>query len=313
MMPIRRIVNGMRELAYACWHSRVSYLFVAPFMLAFLIFIIIPVFMAAGLSFTNYDGFRFPSFIGFQNYISLITQDQVFLKYALPNTLKFAVLVGPGGYILTFLFAWLIYQLPKKWRDLYTLAFYAPSLAGGIALSVVWTTAFSGDRVGYVNNFLLKMGLIDLPVTWLQDPRYLLNIMILVTLWTSFNVGFLAMMGGLATVNSELYEAGRIDGIRNRLQEIYYITIPSMKPQMLFSAVMSIVTTLRAGSISTQLTGLPITPQYSGHLIINHVDDYAMIRYEFGYASAVSVVLLVMSYLLMRFFYRLLSTKEEAN
>lgn len=302
----------LRRFARSCWQARSCYLFLAPFMAMFLLFIIIPVFMAALLGFTAYDGFAAPRLIGFANYIALLTQDIVFLKYALPHTLKFAVVVGPGGYALGFLFAWLIHQLPKRIRDFYTLAFYAPSMAGGVALSVVWIAAFSGDRVGYVNNFLLQAGWIDQPQLWLQDPRYLLNIMILVSLWISFSVGFLAMLAGFQTVNPELYEAGRIDGIRNRLQEVFYITIPSMKPQLLFSAVMAIVSTLKAGGISVQLTGMPITPQYAGHLIINHVDDFAFIRFQIGYASAVSVVLLIISYLAMRFAYRLFASKEES-
>ncbi|GBF71795.1 ABC transporter permease [Paenibacillus sp. 598K] len=303
----------MGRLAADCWHNRTAYLFLAPFLAVFIIFIVVPVIMAGLLSFTSFNGFQFPTFVGFKNYIALLSQDLIFLQYALPNTLKFALLVGPGGYVLSFLFAWLIYQLPKKVRDGYTLAFYAPSLAGGVALAVVWAAAFSGDRVGYLNHFLLNIGIIDNPVIWLQDPSHLLNVMILVSLWTSFSVGFLAMLGGLATVNPELYDAGKIDGVRSRLQEVYYITIPSMKPQMLFSAVMSIVTTLKAGAISTQLTGQAITPRYSGHLIINHVDDYAFLRFELGYASAISVVLLAMSYLLMRFFYRILSAKGEGQ
>ncbi|UYO07557.1 sugar ABC transporter permease [Paenibacillus sp. PSB04] len=267
--------------------------------------------MAATLSFTSYDGFSKLHFIGFDNFIALFTQDIIFLTKALPNTFVFALIVGPGGYLLSFLFAWLIHQLPMKVRDYYTLVFYAPSMAGSVALTVVWIAAFSGDRVGYLNNFLLNMGWIDSPVTWLQDPKYLLNIMILVSLWMSFSVGFLAMLAGLQTVNRELYEAGRIDGISNRLQEVFYITVPSMKPQMLFSAVMTIVSTLKAGSISTQLTGMAITPQYAGHLIINHVDDYAFIRFELGYASAVSVILLLLSYFVMRFAYRMFNSKEE--
>jgi len=302
----RRLRQFLREI----WQARITYLFLAPFMAMFLLFIVIPVFMAVFLSFTSFDGFVFPKFVGFQNYLALLTQDIVFLRYALPHTFKFALIVGPGGYILAFLFAWLIHQLPKRLRDYYTLAFYAPSMAGGVALSVVWIAAFSGDRVGYLNHFLLQMGWIDQPQAWLQDTRYLLNIMILVSLWISFSVGFLAMLAGFQNVNAELYEAGRIDGIKNRLQEIFYITIPSMKPQMLFSAVMSIVTTLKAGGISVQLTGQAITPQYAGHLMINHIDDYAFIRFQMGYASAVSVVLLVISYLVMRFAYRLFAPKE---
>jgi multiple sugar transport system permease protein len=303
-------IQRLRQFVMECWRDRIIYIFLAPFLIVFSVFIIIPVFMAVFLSFTSFDGFSFPKFIGIQNYISLLTQDLVFLKYALPHTFKFAIIVGPGGYILAFVFAWLIHQLPKQIRDYYTLAFYAPSMAGGVALSVVWIAVFSGDRVGYLNNFLLQMGWIDVPHLWLTSPLYLLNVMILVSLWISFSVGFLAMLAGFQTVNPELYEAGRIDGIKNRLQEIFYITIPSMKPQMLFSAVMSIVTTLKAGTISVQLTGLPITPQYAGHLIINHVDDYAFQRFELGYASAVSVVLLLIAYFMMRFSYRLFAEKE---
>ncbi|MDQ6417815.1 sugar ABC transporter permease [Paenibacillus sp. LHD-117] len=289
------------------------YVFLAPFLICFLVFIIIPVFMAALLGFTSYDGFGELRFIGIDNYIALFTQDIIFLTKAIPNTFLFALLVGPGGYLLAFLFAWLIHQLPLRIRDYYTLAFYAPSMAGAVALSVVWIAAFSGDRVGYVNDFLLGMGWIDSPIIWLQNPKYLLKIMIVVSLWISFSVGFLAMLAGLQTVNKELYEAGRIDGVSNRLQEVFYITLPSMKPQMLFSAVMSIVGTLKAGSISVQLTGMPITPSYSGHLFINHIDDYAFIRFELGYASAVSVILLLLSFFAMRFAYRLFGEREEAR
>lgn len=308
---VPKVVGRLRQFAREIWRDRICYVFLAPFMIVFTLFILVPVFMAGLLSFTSFDGFSFPRFIGFRNYITLLTQDIVFLKYALPHTFKFALIVGPGGYLLSFLFAWLIHQLPKSLRDYYTLALYVPSMAGAVALSVVWIAAFSGDRSGYLNSVLLRLGWIEMPRIWLQDPRYLLDIMILVSLWISFSVGFLAMLAGFQTVNAELYEAGRIDGIKNRLQEVFYITLPSMKPQMLFSAVMSIVSTLKAGSISVQLTGMPVTPQYIGHLITNHIDDYAFIRFQMGYASAISVVLLIISFFVMKFAYRLFGTKGD--
>ncbi|MFD0715986.1 carbohydrate ABC transporter permease [Paenibacillus sp. GCM10027626] len=304
---VRRIKRLVKEI----WQARLSYLFLAPFLLCFTCFIIVPVLIAALLSVTTFNGFGFPRFIGFKHFVDVLTQDVVFMKYTLPNTLKFAIIVGPGGYMLSFAFAWLIHQLPKQIRDYFTLALYAPSMVGGVALSVVWAATFSGDRVGYLNNVLLRLGLIDSPHLWLQDPKYLMTIMIIVTLWTSMGVGFLAMLGGLQTVNTELYEAGRIDGIKNSLQEVFYITIPSMKPQMLFSGVMAIVGTLKAGAISTQLTGLTITPNYAGHLMTNHIEDYAFLRYEWGYASALSVILLILSYGLMRGVYKLFGTKGE--
>lgn len=311
-MPIiPKLRRQLRMAAARMWRERVTYLFLAPFLLSFMVFIMIPVIVAVFLSFTSYNGFSYPRFIGFNNFIALVTQDLVFLQYALPNTFRFALIVGPGGYLLTFVIAWLLHQIPGRIRNYFTLAFYAPAMAGGIALNVVWAVIFSGDRVGYLNDALLRWGLIESPYLWLQDPRTLLTVLIIVSVWTSFGVGFLAMLAGFETVNPDLYEAGKIDGIKNKIQEVFYITIPSMKPQMLFSAVMSIVGTLKAGQITTLLTGSVITPLYSAHLIINHVDDYAFLRYELGYASAVSVVLLLISYAVMKLCYRLFATKED--
>ncbi|TLS51483.1 sugar ABC transporter permease [Paenibacillus antri] len=303
----RRIVTFAKQ----CWRDRLSYLFLAPFLILFSVFIVVPVLMAIFLSMTTFNGIGFPRFVGISHFIAMLTQDFVFMKHTLPNTLKFAVIVGPGGYALAFFFAWLIHQLPRAIRDFFTLALYAPSMAVGVGLSVIWVSTFSGDRVGYLNNILLRFGMIESPVLWLQDPKTLMWVVIIITLWTSMGIGFLAMLGGLQTVNTELYEAGRIDGIKNSLQEVYYITIPSMKPQMLFGAVMSIVNTLKAGEVTTLLTGVVVTPNYAGHLINNHIEDYAFLRYEWGYASALSVLLLLMGYGLMRLSYRLFRTKED--
>jgi len=299
------------QFALECWRDRLSYLFLAPFLLCFIAFTAVPVLMAFGLSFTSFNGIGSPRIIGFNNYINMFTQDTVFMMHTLPNTLKFAVIVGPGGYMLSFLFAWLIHQLPNKIRTFYTLALYAPYMASSVGLAVIWVAAFSGDRAAYVNNILIRLGMIESPILWLQDPETLMTIMILVSLWTSMGVGFLAMLGGLQTVNKELYEAGRIDGIRSRLQEVYYITIPSMKPQMLFGAVMSIVGTLQAGDISSLLTGATVSPNYAGHLLTNHIEDYAYLRYEWGYSSALSVFMMLLGFGLMKLSYVLFRTKED--
>lgn len=288
-----------------------SYLFVAPFLITFILFIVIPTLAAIGLSLTYFNAIETPKFVGWLNYRNLLTQDMVFWKYAIPNTFKFAIIVGPLGYIAGFMLAWLISQLPAKIRVFYTLALYTPSMTAGVAMSVVWLIVFSGDRLGYLNSFLLELGIIDQALLWTQDPKYLMNVMILVTLWGSMGVGFLALLAGIQNVDVQLYEAGKIDGIRNRLQEIWYITIPAMKPQMLFGAVMAVVGTLKAGQISVQLSGANPSPQYSGHLLINHIDDYGFIRYEMGYASTISVVLLVMTYIISRICWRLFGSKEE--
>ncbi|NHN29815.1 carbohydrate ABC transporter permease [Paenibacillus agricola] len=304
-------VSRLSQVLSEIWAYRLSYLFIAPFMLCFIAFILIPVLAAVGLSFTYFNAIEQPRFIGWQNFQYLISQDLLFLKYALPNTFKFALIVGPGGYMAAFTLAWLITQLPDSLRRWFALAMYTPSLTIGIAMSIVWLPMLTGDRIGYLNSILLQLGIIDVPKLWVTSKDYLMNSMIVVTLWSSMGVGFLAMLAGILNVNKELYEAGRLDGISSRIQEIWFITIPSMKPQMLFGAVMAIVATFKAGAIGVELSGVNPTPEYAGHLIINHIDDYGFIRFEMGYAAAISVFLLILMYVSNKLSWSLFGSADD--
>jgi len=281
-----------------------SLLLLVPYMLAFLTFIVAPVIVAIALSFTDFDSVRTPNWVGLQNYIYLFTQDSTFMQYILPNTLLFAVIVGPVSFILSFFLAWMLAQLTQVPRNILALLIYSPSLVSGVAIQVIWVTLFNGDASGYLNSLLLSWGWIDAPIQWLQDQRYLMMVMIIVTIWGSTGVGFLAMLSGILNIDQELYEAAYIDGLRNRWQEVIYVTLPSMKPQLLFGAVMSMVSTLQAGGIGVALSGSNPTPNYAGDLIVNHIEDYAFNRYEMGFASAVSVVLLIFIFLLTKLVYR---------
>ena len=272
--------------------NRRAYVFLFPYLLLFGVFIIIPVVIAIGLSFTNYNAIEFPGFVGFLNYINLITNDEIFMQHVLPNTVAYAIIVGPGGYILSFMLAWALAQLTKLPRTIFALILYSPSLTSGIAMTVLWKVMFTGDQTGYINSWLMNLGVINEPIIWLVSTKYLLPIVIFIGLWSSMGVGFLAILAGILNSDETLYEAAAIDGVKNRFQEMIYITIPNMKPQMLFAAVMSIVGAFQNGTISTQLAGNP-TPSYAAQLIVNHVEDYGFIRYEMGYAAATSVVLLV--------------------
>ncbi|WP_404347650.1 sugar ABC transporter permease [Sutcliffiella horikoshii] len=291
-------------------HASTS-IFLAPYLIFFFTFIIIPVVVAILLSFTYFNAIEMPSFIGLANYVSVLTQDEVFMQRVLPNTLMFAVIVGPGGYILSFLLAWMLAQISKGPRTVLALIIYSPSMTAGIAMAVVWTIIFSGDQTGYLNSLLITIGVILEPVQWLQSPDHLMTIMIVVTLWGSMGVGFLAMLSGVLNINREIYEAGYIDGIKNRFQEIIYITIPSMKPQMLFGAVMAVVGTFQAGAIGVALSGANPTPQYAGQLMVNHLEDYGFIRYEMGYAAAISVLLLLFVYIFSKIAWRLFGEKDK--
>lgn len=271
-------------------------IFLAPYLILFTTFIIIPVVIAIGLSFSYFNTIEMPSFVGLSNYVNILTQDNIFMQYVLPNTLIFSLVVGPGGYVAAFLLAWMLAQISKLPRTILALILYSPSMTAGIAMAVVWKIIFSGDQTGYLNNLLISMGLINEPIQFLQSPDYLMLIMIVVTLWGSMGVGFLAMLSGVLNINKEIYEAAYIDGLKNRFQEIIYITIPSMKPQMLFGAVMAVVQTFQAGAIGVELSGENPTPQYAGQLIVNHLEDFGFIRYEMGYAAALSVLLLLFIY-----------------
>ena len=284
--------------------------FIVPYWSLFLVFIILPVIAAIFLSFTYFNAIETPRFVGINNYIELITTDTVFMQYVLSNTLRFALIVGPFGYIMAFLLAWMLAQISAIPRTILAIILYSPSLTLGVAMAAMWRIIFSGDANGYLNAILLSNNLILEPLQFLQSPEYLMTIMIVVSLWSSMGVGFLAMLAGVLNIDQTLYEAAYVDGIKNRTQEILYITLPSMKPQLLIGAVMAVVSTFQAGMIGVQLAGSNPTPQYAGQLIVNHIEDFGFIRYMMGYAAAVSVVLLIIVYVISKVTFKALGDKS---
>ena len=268
---------------------KVCYLFLAPYAILFFTFVILPIITSIYYSFTYYNILEPPKFIGFQNYINLILQDEVFLT-AVRNTFVIAVITGPIGYILSLLFAWFINELPRWIRSIAVVIFYAPSIAGNAYY--IFSIIFRGDAYGYLNSFLLQFGLVDSPILFLLDPRYILPVSIVVILWMSMGTGFLSFIASLQGVDRSMYEAGYVDGIRNRWQELYHITLPSMKPMLLFGAVMSITTAFNVCDVPRALAGYPST-DYAARTIVTHLFDYGFSRFEMGYASAIATVLFV--------------------
>ena len=264
-----------------------KYLMILPFALIFICFTAIPVLVSMIISFTNFNMLQMPDFIGLDNYINLIVFDDVFL-IAMKNTMLFALVTGPVSYLMCFVFAWLINELPPLPRALLTLVFYAPSISGNAF--VIWKLLFSSDMYGYINAWLLNWGIIDSPILWFETAEYIMPILIIVQLWLSLGVSFLSFIAGLQSVDKTMYEAGAIDGIKNRWQELWYITLPAMKPQLMFGAVMQITSSLSVAGISTELAGFP-SVDYAGHTILTHLNDYGSTRYEMGYASAIAMVL----------------------
>lgn len=262
-------------------------LLLLPFAICFITFTVIPVLSSIVLSFTDFNMVKINHFVGFENYIRMFTEDEVF-TIALKNTLIIAVVTAPIGYILSFVIAWLINDLPRGVRALVTFIVYSPALTGNIYF--IWTYIFSGDSRGLFNDVLLKLGLISDPISWLSDTKYNFTIVLIVTIWLSFGSGFLSFVAGLKALNRTYYEAAAIDGLKNRWQELYYVTFPQMGPQLMFGAVMSISGAFAVGAVNSALTGSPST-DYSTHTLLLHLTDVANVRYEMGYASAVAVVM----------------------
>ena len=265
----------------------VAYVMVAPYMILFTIFTIAPVILSVIISFTNFNMLEMPDIIWLDNYIMLFFDDEIFLT-ACTNTFIFAGIVGPASYLLSFLVAWFINELPPKIRAIVTLIFYAPSISGQVYL--IWGTLFASDSYGWVNATLLNLGLIDEEIAFFKTEEYVMPLCIVVSLWTSLGTSFLSFIAGLQGVDRSLYEAGAVDGVKNRWQELYYITLPSMKPQLMFGAVMAITGAFGYGGIVSALCGFP-SVNYCAHTIMHHLEDYGGSRYEVGYSSAIAVVL----------------------
>ncbi len=284
-----RVLDRMTGLGRDIVKHKVSYAFLAPYALIFITFTVIPVVISIYLSFTYYNILEPPKFQGLQNYIKLFLGDDIFLL-AVKNTFVLAAITGPIGYLASLMFAWFINELPPKVRAFLILIFYAPSISGNVYM--IWTVMFSGDTYGYMNSTLMKLGIIYEPIQWLTDPKYMLTVIMIVVLWMSLGTGFLAFVAGLQSIDRSQYEAGIVDGIRNRWQELWYITLPNMKPMLMFGAVMSITSSFAISDVTIALAGMP-SVDYAAHTVVNHLIDYGSTRFEMGYASAIATVLFV--------------------
>ena len=288
--------GGKRSLFQEICCNWQNYMLMAPFLLMFFLFTLLPILVSIGLSFTYFNIFSLPTFTGWDNYLRMFLDDDIFL-IAIRNTLLFAVITGPISYLLCFFFAWMINDFRPGMRSVITTIFYAPVLSG--VTYTMWAFIFSPDSYGILNGLLIRFNLIKEPIGWLTDSTYTLGVVIVVQLWLSLGTGFLAFIAGLQGVDTGLYEAGMLDGIHNRFQEMWYITLPCMKPQLLFGAVMQIVTSFSVADVSIRLAGFP-SVQYSAETIVTHIMDYGTIRFEMGYACALASFLFLLMFLTNR-------------
>ncbi len=272
--------------------NKTAYFMLAPFLILFIIFTVLPVFLSMILSLTDFNMLQMPGWMGIQNYIDLFLYDEIFIL-AVQNTLIFAAVTGPVSYLLSLFVAWFINELPPKIRAVVTLIFYAPSISGQVYL--IWKTLFSSDAYGWANATLMDLGIINSPILWFSNAEYVMPLCIVVALWTSLGTAFLSFIAGFQTIDRSMYEAAAVDGIKNRWQELWYITLPTMRPQLMFGAVLAITNSFGFGAVVDALCGFP-SVDYAAHTIMHHLNDYGGARYEVGYASAIAVVLFVIMF-----------------
>ena len=277
-------------LLYQIRKNKASYFLMAPYFILFFLFTVLPVAMSIYLSFNYFNMLEAPRWVGWSNYIKLLLEDDIFI-ISLRNTLLFAVITGPVSYLLCLLFAWIINEFTPKVRSLLTLVFYAPSICGNAYM--IWNLILTGDRYGYLNGLLLRLGLINEPILWMQTEQYIMPVLIVVQLWLSLGTGFLAFIAGLQTVDKGMYEAAAIDGVKNRWQELWFVTLPAMRAQLMFGAVMQITQSFAVADISIALAGNP-SVNYAGATVVTHLLDYGSTRLDMGYASAIATILFLL-------------------
>ena len=287
--------------------NKLGYIYLLPFLLIFILYNLVPVINAITMSFQNYNMIQPATFIAFDNYRDLLLKDDIFIL-SLKNTFIFALFIGPVGYMLSFVMAWLLNGM--RFRRVYALCFYAPSICSGIAMAQVWLYLFSNDSHGYLNNLFMRWGFISTPVLWNQAANTIFLVVIIISIWMSMGSGFLVFMAGLQNLNQDVLEQGRVDGIKGRVQELVYLILPMMKPQLLFGAINAIVGSFGVFDVVVQFAGMP-TPNYSAHTIVAHLYDYAFNRFQMGYASAIAVILFLITFLLGRLVMRLLRSDDE--
>ena len=291
--PVKRSeVSKIRWTWQEMKNNKTAYFMLAPFFLLFIIFTILPVVLSMFLSLTDFNMLQMPNLKGISNFTRLFLEDDIFLL-ACQNTLIFAAITGPVSYILSLLIAWFINELPPKLRAVVTLIFYAPSISGQVYL--IWKTLFSSDSYGWANATLIDLGIISEPILWFENATYVMPLCIVVALWTSLGTAFLSFIAGFQTIDRSMYEAAAVDGIKNRWQELWYITLPTMRPQLMFGAVLAITNSFGFGAVVDALCGFP-SVDYAAHTIMHHLNDYGGQRYEIGYASAIAVVLFVIMF-----------------
>ena len=264
------------------------YAFLAPALILLGVFVFYPIAAVIYYSLTDYDIVTPPVFIGLANFARLLDDDV--LRLALLHSFVY-LLVTP---ILIALSIGLAIVVNRKLRGIhvYRALYFVPAVSGSIAIGLTWRWLF--DRSGFINSVLVSWGVIQEPIQWLATPSLVLPIAMLLTIWAGIGYYSVIFLAGLQNVPEELYDAARIDGC-NDLQKHWYVSIPALRPQIVFVGVISSLAALKVFDEIYVLTGRTGGILNSGVTMVFYLWQQAFERSNAGYASAIAIVLLLVT------------------
>jgi putative chitobiose transport system permease protein len=265
--------------------SATPYLFLVPALVLLGIFVLYPIVAVVWYSFTDYDIVRPPVFVGLDNFARLIDDETFWL--ALTHSLVYLI-VTPILIVLSILLA-IVVNRRLRGIHIYRALYFVPAVSGSIAIGLSWRWLF--DRTGFINSVLQSWGVIDQPIQWLTTPAYVLPIAMLLTIWAGIGYYSVIFLAGLQNIPDELYDAARIDGCSD-LQKHRYVSIPALRPQIVFVAVISSLAALKVFDEIYVLTNRSGGILDSGTTMVFYLWQQAFQQSNAGYASAIAIVLL---------------------
>jgi putative chitobiose transport system permease protein len=264
------------------------YLFLTPALILLGIFVVYPIVAVVGFSFTDYDIVRPPVPIGLDNYQQLIGDPTFWL--ALTHSFVYLI-VTPIIIAMSVVLA-IVVNRRLRGIHIYRALYFVPAVSGSIAIGLTWQWLF--QRNGFINSVLLTLGWIEKPVQWLTTPEFVLPIAMLLTIWAGFGYYAVIFLAGLQNIPEELYDAARIDGC-NDFQKHWHISLPGLRPQIVFVAVISSLAALKVFDEIYVLTNQTGGFLDSGVTMVFYLWRQAFVQQHAGYASAIAIALLVIT------------------
>jgi putative chitobiose transport system permease protein len=280
--------GGRRRLSMFGRWSATPYLFLLPALALVATFVLYPIVAVIFYSFTSYDIITDPQWVGTANYERLIA-DPTFWK-ALTNSIVYLV-ATPTVIVLAIMLA-IVVNRRMRGIHVFRALYFVPAVSGSIAIGISWRWIF--ERNGMLNSVLMSTGVIEQPVQWLTNPDFVLPIAILLTVWAGVGYYSVIFLAGLQNIPEELYDAARIDGC-NDLQKHWHVSLPGLRPQIVFVAVISSLAALKVFDEIYVLTNRTGGVLESGTTIVFYLWRQAFVLSNAGYASAIAIALLLLT------------------